>query len=46
MRIDGINFTTDVCDGRVQFPFASLILLNNRLQLKSGIDSSICPLLF
>ena len=42
MPIDSVNLATDVCNGRVQFPFASLILLDGRLQLESGIDPSIC----
>ena len=42
MPIDSVNLATDVCDGRVQFPFTTLILLDGRLQLKSGIDPSIC----
>ena len=42
MLIDIINLATDGCDRIIQFPFSSLILLNGRLQFKSGIDQRIC----
>ena len=46
MLIDSVNLATDVCDGRVQFPFASLILLDSRLQLKREDKFVSCLLIF
>jgi hypothetical protein len=41
MLIDSVNLATYVCNSRVQFSLCTLILLDGRLQLKSGIDPSI-----
>ena len=46
MLFDSVNLATDVCDGKAQFPFASLILLDSRLQLKREDKSVSCLLIF